>query len=185
MATKKVNAKAKSSGTKNKNPSQLNSAEKKLLLTPNQELFVFYLSEGDSQRLAYKKAYPECKAADHVIDVKASLLFKKDKVRIRYNTLMDEKSKERQRKAFHRAEKATSKLEAIAEGEEKFPVYDDKGRPLRDENGNIIKVEASVGQRISCWKEIRKEAVEIMKVQAEAEALNTDNHISLEIEVFE
>ena len=177
--------KAKSSGAKKNNLTQLSKEEQKLVLTPNQELFVFYLSEGDSQRLAYKKAYPNCEAADHVIDVKASLLFKKDKVRIRYYTLMDEKSKERQRKAFHRAEKATSKLEAIAEGEEKFPVYDDKGRPLRDENGNIIKVEASVGQRISCWKEIRKEAVEIMKVQAEAEAQGADTHIDLQIEVFE
>jgi len=170
---------------KSKEEAYISAAEKKLLLTPNQELFVFYLSEGDSQRLAYKKAYPDCKAADHIVDAKASHLFKKDKVRARYYILMDEKKKERQRKAFHRAEKATNKLEAIADGTEKFPVYDDKGCPLKDENGKIIKVEASVGQRISCWKEIRKEAVEIMKVQAEADAQYADNHIELSIEVYE
>lgn len=170
---------------KSKATTQLNKAEQKLVLTPNQELFVFYLSEGYSQRLAYKEAYPDCKAADHIVDAKASHLFKKDKVRARYYVLMDEKNKERQRKAFHRAERATSKLEAIAEGEEKFPVYDGKGRPLRDENGNVIKIEASISQRIKCWQEIRKEAVEIMKVQAEAEAQNFDNQIELSIEVYE
>ncbi|MBQ5313892.1 MAG: hypothetical protein J6K30_07595 [Oscillospiraceae bacterium] len=176
MAKKKANG-------KNNDNTYISAEEKQLLLTPNQELFVFYMSEGDSQRLAYKKAYPNCQAADHIVDAKASHLFKKDKVRARYYTLMDEKNKERQRKAFHRAERATNKLEAIADGIEKFPVYVDKGRPLKDENGQIVKIEASVGQRISCWKEIRKEAVEIMKVQAEKEENGLIGGIDIVVEI--
>ncbi|MDY2883838.1 MAG: hypothetical protein SOT71_14420 [Romboutsia timonensis] len=53
-------------------------------LTTKEEIFVQRLIEGDSQRSAYKFAYNCEKMKDESIDVKASNLFKKDKIRLRY-----------------------------------------------------------------------------------------------------
>jgi len=59
-------------------------------LTDKQEAFVQALLIPDtSQRSAYKQAYNASNMKDETIDNKASLLFKKEKVRARYHELHD------------------------------------------------------------------------------------------------
>lgn len=59
------------------------------MLTPKQDKFVQNLVKGMSQREAYKDSYNAEKMADSTIDSKACLLFKKEKVRARYNELRE------------------------------------------------------------------------------------------------
>ena len=72
-------------------------------------MFVQRLIEGDSQRSAYKFAYNCEKMKDESIDVKASNLFKKDKIRLRYEELKNELKQ----KMFYTVEKANDDLEWI------------------------------------------------------------------------
>lgn len=58
-------------------------------LTKKQEKFVEELIKGKSQREAYKTAFNAENMKDETIDSKACLLYKKDKIRARYNGLMD------------------------------------------------------------------------------------------------
>lgn len=62
-------------------------------LTPKQELFVQALVSGASQRAAYKAAYSTRTMRDKTIDEKASRLFAQDKLRARYDELVDELAK--------------------------------------------------------------------------------------------
>ena len=78
-------------------------------LTTKEEIFVQRLIEGDSQRSAYKFAYNCEKMKDESIDVKASNLFKKDKIRLRYEELKNELKQ----KMFYTVEKANNDLEWI------------------------------------------------------------------------
>lgn len=78
-------------------------------LTTKEEIFVQRLIEGDSQRSAYKFAYNCEKMKDKSIDVKASNLFKKDKIRLRYEELKNELKQ----KMFYTVEKANDDLEWI------------------------------------------------------------------------
>lgn len=59
------------------------------MLTIKQEKFVQNLIKGMSQREAYKNSYNASKMKDEVIDTKASLLFKEDKIRKRYEELTE------------------------------------------------------------------------------------------------
>ena len=59
-------------------------------LTPKQERFIQNIVSGMSQREAYKDAYNAENMKDETIDVQASVLFKNDKVAIRYQELMKE-----------------------------------------------------------------------------------------------
>ena len=58
------------------------------MLTVKQEKFVQNLLKGMSQREAYKSSYNASNMKDETIDVKASLLFKQDKLRVRYEELI-------------------------------------------------------------------------------------------------
>ena len=78
-------------------------------LTTKEEIFVQRLIEGDSQRSAYKFAYNCEKMKDESIDVKASNLLKKDKIRLRYEELKNELKQ----KMFYTVEKANDDLEWI------------------------------------------------------------------------
>ena len=61
------------------------------MLTAKQEKFVQGLVSGLSQRQAYYEAFPNSKKwKPETVDVKASELFKHDKVLVRYNELMEE-----------------------------------------------------------------------------------------------
>lgn len=59
-------------------------------LTAKEEAFVQARVKGMSQRQAYRTAYPESKAKDETVDSTASTLWKKPKVRERYQELIAE-----------------------------------------------------------------------------------------------
>lgn len=68
-------------------------------LTVAQEIFVQELIKGSTQRKAYLKAYPnKIKWKEHSIDANASTLFRQERVRRRYDELMDFIRKEEQEK---------------------------------------------------------------------------------------
>ena len=77
-----------------------------MALTAKQEKFVLNVVAGMSQRSAYRDAYPNSKMRDNVVDNKASLLLKNEKVMVRYNELMAEAKKD----AIWTREKAIEKL---------------------------------------------------------------------------
>ena len=79
------------------------------MLTTKQEMFIQKLIEGCSQREAYKFAYNCENMKNESIDVKASNLFKEDKIRLRYEELKNELKE----KAFYTVEKANNDLEWI------------------------------------------------------------------------
>ena len=58
------------------------------MLTPKQEKFVQNIIKGMSQREAYKNSYNAKNMKDETIDNKASELFKKDEIRVRYDELI-------------------------------------------------------------------------------------------------
>lgn len=60
------------------------------MLTAKQEKFVQELVRGRNQRAAYKAAYNATRMKESTIDQKACLLFKKEKIRARYDELMSE-----------------------------------------------------------------------------------------------
>ena len=59
-------------------------------LTTKQELFIQGLIKGYSQREAYKMAYEADNMKNETIDSKASILFKTEKIRARYEELIRE-----------------------------------------------------------------------------------------------
>lgn len=166
----KVKAKSK------KKNNALTKTEKKLLLTPNEELFVFYLLSGDSRRVAYKKAYPNCGAADNVIDVKAYQVFNRDKVRIRYEEGRKELAKRRLDEAIAKGQKAEIELERIAYGDEEYDDY---------YKGEHYTRKPTINERMKAIIELRKDYGEIVRAQAEADAQYAENSVDLTIEVYE
>lgn len=111
-------------------------------LTSKQEKFVQELIKGKSQREAYKTAYNAVNMADNTIDVKASQLLKKDKVRVRYEQLRGKVIKRTEEKAIITAEEIIKEIADIAKDDisnyldfrtEKVVVaYDEEGNPIID-----------------------------------------------------
>ena len=100
-------------------------------LTPKQEAFVQALIAGKSQREAYKEAYNAANMKDKTIDEKACVLFKTDKVRKRYEELIEE----HKQKALYTREEAINDLIWIKE-----KAREDISNPkigLRQANGTI------------------------------------------------
>lgn len=64
------------------------------MLTTKQEKFVIELLKGKSQREAYKAAYNATKMKDKTIDDKASLLWRKEEIRARFEELRTELMKD-------------------------------------------------------------------------------------------
>jgi hypothetical protein len=77
-----------------------------LSLTTKQELFIQGLIKGYSQREAYKMAYEADNMKNETIDSKASILFKTEKIRARYEELI----KEYKENALWNRSKAEEKL---------------------------------------------------------------------------
>ena len=75
-------------------------------LTTKQELFIQGLIKGYSQREAYKMAYETDNMKNETIDSKASILFKTEKIRARYEELI----KEYKENALWNRSKAEEKL---------------------------------------------------------------------------
>ena len=89
-------------------------AKKEERLSKQQMDFVTYLVEGDTQRKAYRKAYPKNKGKDKTIDEKASRLFSMDKVRTRYQALMAEVTSRCEEKAIVTREEVIQGIVEIA-----------------------------------------------------------------------
>ena len=80
-------------------------------LTSKQEKFIQALVAGKSQRQAYKEAYNAANMKDKTIDERASVLFKNDKIKTRYNELLEE----HKNKALYTRENAVNDLIWIKE----------------------------------------------------------------------
>ena len=80
-------------------------------LTSKQEQFLQALVAGTSQRQAYKEAYNAANMKDKTIDERASVLFKNDKIKTRYNELLEE----HKNKALYTREEAVNDLIWIKE----------------------------------------------------------------------
>ena len=101
-------------------------------LTQRQEKFVRALIAGKSQRQAYKEAYNATKMKDKTIDERASVLFKNDKIKTRYNELLEE----HKNKALYTREEMVNDLIWIKE-KAKEDIKDTK-KGLRQANGTIF-----------------------------------------------
>ena len=97
-------------------------------LTTKQELFIQGLIKGYSQREAYKMAYEADNMKDETIDSKASILFKTEKVRARYEEL----KKELKERSFYTVEKANDDLNWIKNKAKEDIEY----RGLKQDNSN-------------------------------------------------
>ena len=80
-------------------------------LTSKQEKFIQALEARKSQRQAYKEAYNAANMKDKTIDERASVLFKNDKIKTRYNELLEE----HKNKALYTRENAVNDLIWIKE----------------------------------------------------------------------
>ena len=101
-------------------------------LTPKQEKFVQALISGMSQREAYKEAYNAANMKDEVIDVRASELLKKSKVKVRYEELVNENKE----KALYTLENSINDLIWIKEKAKEDITNPKKG--LKQANGTIF-----------------------------------------------
>lgn len=101
-------------------------------LTAKQEKFVQALISGKSQRVAYKEAYNAANMKDEVIDVRASELLKKSKVKVRYEELLEEHKE----KALYTREEMVNDLIWVKEKAKEDINNPKKG--LRQANGTIF-----------------------------------------------
>ena len=101
-------------------------------LTQRQEKFVRALIAGKSQRQAYKEAYNAANMKDKTIDERASVLFKNDKIKTRYNELLEE----HKNKALYTREEMVNDLIWIKEKAKEDIKNHKKG--LKQANGTIF-----------------------------------------------
>jgi len=106
------------------------------MLTIKQEKFVQNLIKGMSQREAYKNSYNASKMKDEVIDNKASELFNKGEVRVRYEEL----TKQLEDESIMSAKERMKWLSKVVNGEIKHTSY--------DSNGNSYKNEAFISDKM-------------------------------------
>ncbi len=99
------------------------------MLTTKQEKFVQELVKGKSQREAYKEAYNVKTMKDENIDSKASKLFAEDKVRARYEELINQSAEQ----ALWTREQAINDLIMI-----KDEAIKHLKREMETDNGNSI-----------------------------------------------
>lgn len=121
-------------------------------LTQKQEKYVQGLIKGKTQREAYKDAYNAKNMNNNTIDSKASLLFKQDKVRARYNQLNDKVIKRTEEKAIITAEEIIKGIASIAKDDirnylefktvKTIVEYDKDGEPVID-YGIVVDVNDS------------------------------------------
>lgn len=133
-------------------------------LTPKQELFVQGIISGLSQRQAYRQAYKAEKMSDAVVDNKASAIFNKGEVRVRYRELLKQFSNMSlwsREQAFNEYEWLKNKARASIENE-----------GIRQANSNAF-LSALDGMNNTAWKafeltdeKIRQE-IELLKIKIE------------------
>ena len=105
------------------------------MLNVKQEKFIQNIVKGMSQREAYKNAY-KVNYADNAIDNRASELFKKGEVQVRYQELL----KELEDKSIMSAKDRMVWLTKVVNGEIKHTSY--------DSNGNAYDNEAYISDKL-------------------------------------
>ncbi|MGI0385620.1 terminase small subunit [Streptococcus pneumoniae] len=133
-------------------------------LTPKQELFVQGIISGLSQRQAYRQAYKAEKMSDAVVDNKASAIFNKGEVRVRYRELLKQFSNMSlwsREQAFNEYEWLKNKARASIENE-----------GIRQANSNAF-LSALDGMNNMAWKDFEltdekiRQEIELLKIKIE------------------
>ena len=128
-------------------------------LTTKQELFIQGLIKGYSQREAYKMAYEADNMKNETIDSKASILFKTEKIRARYEELKNELKE----KAFYTVEKANDDLNWI-----KLKAKEDiecKGLKQANSNAYLNAVKQQIDLNGITIKEAKEDIDNIIKFE--------------------
>lgn len=107
------------------------------MLTAKQEKFVQNLVKGMSQREAYRKAYPDNKGSDEVIDVRACELFKNSKVRVRYEELIEKSMDEAIMTAKERKKWLTEVIKDIQKEEVRVKVPEGEEIVIGSKNADL------------------------------------------------
>ncbi|WP_414045421.1 terminase small subunit [Macrococcus equi] len=138
-----------------------------MALTGKQERFVQELVKGSSQRQAYINAgYSSKDKSDNYLDSKASQLFKKDKVRERYNAL----TSELQNDALWTREQAINEYLSM------------KDRAKKEIDSKGIKM-ANMTMYLKCIESLNKLCFEHDLKQAKLEA--EINHLKKKVETMD
>lgn len=133
-------------------------------LTPKQELFVQGIISGLSQRQAYRQAYKADKMSNEAVDVKASRIFKEDKVRLRYRELLKQFSNMSlwsREQAFNEYEWLKNKARSSIEND-----------GVRQANSNAF-LSALDGMNNMAWKDFEltdekiRQEIELLKLKIE------------------
>lgn len=119
------------------------------LKNPRWEKFAQALASGDSQRTAYKKAYPSSlKWKDEAVDVRACMLANNDKVAIRLNELKERAATKavlsREEKRMILKQMALDKEATYTERQRAIDIdnkMEDEYRTIIDGNVSISKLE--------------------------------------------
>lgn len=134
-------------------------------LTPKQELFVQGIISGLSQRQAYRQAYKAEKMSDAVVDNKASAIFNKGEVRVRYRELLKQFSNMSlwsREQAFNEYEWLKNKARASIERD-----------GVRQANSNAF-LSALDGMNNMTWKDLKltddkiRQEIELLKIKIES-----------------
>lgn len=134
-------------------------------LTPKQELFVQGIISGLSQRQAYRQAYKAEKMSDAVVDNKASAIFNKGEVRVRYRELLklfSNMSLWSREQAFNEYEWLKNKARASIEND-----------GIRQANSNAF-LSALDGMNNMAWKDFEltdekvRQEIELLKIKIES-----------------
>jgi len=134
-------------------------------LTPKQELFVQGIISGLSQRQAYRQAYKAEKMSDAVVDNKASAIFNKGEVRVRYRELLKQFSNMSlwsREQAFNEYEWLKNKARASIEQD-----------GIRQANSNAF-LSALDGMNNMAWKDFEltdekiRQEIELLKIKIES-----------------
>lgn len=133
-------------------------------ITPKQELFVQGIISGLSQRQAYRKAYKAEKMSDAVVDNKASAIFNKGEVRVRYRELLKQFSNMSlwsREQAFNEYEWLKNKARSSIEND-----------GIRQANSTAF-LSALDGMNNMAWKDFEltdekiKQEIELLKIKIE------------------
>lgn len=134
-------------------------------LTPKQELFVQGIISGLSQRQTYRQAYKAEKMSDAVVDNKASAIFNKGEVRVRYRELLKQFSNMSlwsREQAFNEYEWLKNKARASIEQD-----------GIRQANSNAF-LSALDGMNNMAWKDFEltdekiRQEIELLKIKIES-----------------
>ena len=128
-------------------------------LTTKQELFIQGLIKGYSQREAYKLAYEADNMKNETIDSKASILFKTEKIRARYEELKNELKE----KAFYTVEKANDDLNWIKLKAKEDIEY--KGLKQANSNAYLNAVKQQIDLNGITIKEAKEDIDNIIKFE--------------------